>query len=264
MTDTTAQQRLDAMIAKVEKIMRKAERAGSPEEAQAFFEGAQRLMAQHGIDEAMLRLSEPEMPAEEAITSDMIIKRSGFFDSMVRLAIVIAEANDVRCLVKNGKDWGSNAGVRFIGMDSDIAKAKMLYTSLLAQCMRERRNIPDDVTNRASWMDDGAGKHYTQKWRRDFSIGFAARIGTRLRQVKKETEAAAVRSDTSGRLLPALADRKAVVDRLYDSQFTVPGRARSSRSGPMADAFEAGGRAADRADLGQPRTGSGTSGALNR
>lgn len=263
MTETTAQERLDAMIAKVEKIMRKAERTTNPEEAATFFENAQRLMAKHGIDENTLRLSEPEIPAEKVIHNDMVIKRSGFFESMVRLASVCAEANDVRVLIKTPSDWGVHAGVRFVGLESSIVKAKMLYVSLLAQCMRERRNIPGSAkyeAETAEMMGNGTASHYLAKWRRDFSLGFASRIGDRLREIKRSVESEAIKSD--GRMLPMLQDQRAEVTRYYESMVGAPRRTGGSRQGPNAGAFGAGSRAADRADLGQPRTGSGTAGAL--
>lgn len=253
---TNSQDRMNDLIRKVEALMRKAERTDNEAEAEAFYGKAQQLMSQHNIDEAMLRLSDTEIPAEEVIYDDMAIKRSGFFESMLKLAVACAEANDVRCLVKTPKDWRENAGVRFVGLPSNITKAKMLYVGLLAQCLKFRRSVPDYVKDEAEY----AGAGYIQRWRRDFSLGFAARIGSRLQEMKRETERAAAAKDD--RLLPVLASRKDEVDRYYSSMVGAPRRGRS-RSGPMSDAFAAGSNAANRADLGGgTRVGGGSAGQI--
>jgi hypothetical protein len=246
--ETTRQERLDNMIRKVEGLLKKATATTNEHEADAFFAKAQQLMTEHGIEETMLALDKDEVKAEEVIHQDFNINRSGFFESMVRLATACAATNDVEVLVKQPKSWGTEAGVRFIGMESDITKVKMLYVALLAHCVRERKNAPDWVRQQELYE-----KGFIQRWRRDFSLGYASRIRERLMEIKRAEEAAADdRSD--GRFLPALRDKNQLV-RDYAANMTAAPKAQRQRKGPMSDAFNGGRTAAERADLGQSRVG---------
>jgi hypothetical protein len=252
MTESTRQSRLDDMIRKVEGLFKKAEATKNEHESDAFFAKAQALMAKHGIEEEMLRINDSEIPVESVVHEDYAIKRSGFFDSMVRLALACAEANNVRCLVKTPDRFKAEAGVRFVGLPSNIIKAKLLYVSLLGQCMRFRRYVPEDVRDDAArheaWSN-GSASHYIQKWRRDFSLGFAQRIGARLAEIQRAAEEAARQTDN--RMALVLADRKDEVDQYWNRMAGGPAYGSRARQGPMADAFGAGQSAANRADLGQ-------------
>ena len=48
-----------SQLGRVRKLLAKAERAATPEEAQAYTQKAVELMARHGIDEALLAAGEP-------------------------------------------------------------------------------------------------------------------------------------------------------------------------------------------------------------
>ena len=245
--ETEAQSRLNAMIRKVEGLLKKAQSTDNEAEADAFFTKAQALMTKHGIEEAMLDLAKGEKPAEQVIHSDLDIKRSGYFESMVILARACGEANNCRVLVKTPKDWGQFAGVRFVGFETDITKAKMLYTALLAHCVRSRKTVPEYVLAMEMTKPGFIGR-----WRRDFSEGYGNRIHTRLITLKREQERAAD-AEYGGSLLPALIDRATLVADYADA---MAGKPRNRRQGSrMSDATERGRQAADNADLGQTRIG---------
>lgn len=245
--ETAAQERLNSMIRKVEGLLKKAQRTENSEEADAFFAKAQEMMTKHGIEEAMLALGKEEVPAEEVIHSDMPINRSGFFNSMVILARACGDANGCQVLVKLPASWRTEAGVRFIGFESDITKAKMLYTALLAHCVRERKNVPQYVRD-----IEMVKKGYIGRWRRDFSEGYGNRIWTRLMEIKRAEERAADVA-SGGSLLPALVDRAQLVKDYAASMSGKPRRSRTQTR--MSDATDAGHRSANRADLGQTRVG---------
>jgi hypothetical protein len=247
------------MIRKVEALFKKAEKTDNEAESDAFFAKAQQMMAKHGIEEEMLRLADSEIPVESVVHEDYAIKRSGYFDSMVRLALACADANNVRCLIKTPARFQAEAGVRFVGLPSNIIKAKLLYVSLLGQCMRFRRSVPDNVRIDADQNEawgNGTASHYLGKWRRDFSLGFAQRIGARLTEIQRAAEEAARQTDN--RMALVLADRKEEVDQYWGRMAGGPAYGNRARTGPMADAFGAGQSAANRADLGQgTRVGGG-------
>ena len=48
-----------AMLDRIRKLLAKAERAGTPEEARTYTEKAVELMARHGIDMALLAADDP-------------------------------------------------------------------------------------------------------------------------------------------------------------------------------------------------------------
>lgn len=242
------------MIDRVQKLLNKAERAGTPEEAETFFAKAHQLMEEHNIEMTMLRLA-GEVEADEIIQMDMDVNRSGFFKPMVQLAREVAWANDVRCLVKNPGDWGKDAGVRFVGHKTDINNVRMLYTALLAHCVKERRNVPEYVKEQqASKLVPNA----VGKWRVDFSMGYALRIGRRLEAQREEMRRAAGRADSTGTLLPALIDKGTAVD-AYMASNVRTSAARANRSKYDPAAMSAGAAAANRANLGGTSEVGGTS-----
>lgn len=241
------------MVSKVEKLLAKANRAATQEEADTFFAGAQRIMTEHGIEETMLNLSSGEVKAEEVIDTDMVIKRSGYFESMVTLASEVARANDVRVLIKEQRSWGTEAGVRFVGFPSDISKAMMMYTALLAHCTRERRTLPTyiDAMPERDREEKNARAKAIAHWRHSFSLGYARRIGQRLYEMKLEAERAAKAADSTGTLLPALIDKAALVQAAADA---MAGKPRAQRRRMIDGAgYRSGQEAANRADLGGRR-----------
>lgn len=253
MTESTAASRLQDMIRKVEGILAKANSTSNAHEAETFFAKAQQLMAKHGIDEMMINRAAGEVKAEEVTHSDMDVKRSGYFESMVRLATEVARANGVETLIKTPQSWGTAAGVRFIGMPSDITKTMMLYTALLAHCTRERRTLPYHIDT----MDDSTkeGKNAKAKaiahYRHSFSLGYAIRIGERLWDMKRATEREATEADATGSLLPALIDKGRAVAEYKAAQAGTPLRSRGKKRD--VHGINSGRSAADRADLGGGR-----------
>lgn len=245
----------ETMIEKVEKLLRKAERAGTPEEADAFFSKAQELMTKWSIDETILNLSGEATRSDDLTEEVVIMKRSGYFDPMVRLIAGIGLANDVKVLVRKPSSWGVNAGAVLIGWKTDIEKTKMLYASLLLQLSRERRrDLTDEIRAYPESMRN--------RWKHSYSFAYADRIAERLAEVVAATKEEAVRADSTGSLLPALLDRKDAVDRYYAEK---PKGKANNRSRLMdRDGLNSGRSAANRADLGGSRVGSGPSKAIGR
>lgn len=241
---------------KVEKLLAKANRAGTPEEAEAFYTKAQELMVRWSIDEAMLQKAGKSQ--DELVTEHVEMKRSGLFNTYVELWSAIARANDVKILVYKLGDWRI-PGVDLIGWKSDIDKVKMLYASFMIQSQRERNNsIPDYMRQGERWSNSAE----VARWRKSFQVGYARRIGRRLREAKARTQTEVVTtSKASSGMELAIKDRSAAVTDYFDS---IPkGKGRSSRMKLDYEAMGSGASAADRADLGHTRMG-GQRGKLDR
>lgn len=229
----------------INKLIAKAERAGSEAEAEAFFEKAQDLMTRWAIDEAMLDSTSKEK-ADEIVSESIRLRRSGYFKMMVELYTQVASANSVRVLFRNPESWGENAGVILIGWKGDTERTAMLSASLLAQCVREsKRSMPEMYRN--------AGDTEKARWRRAFRMAYAIRIGQRLREQVERTRQD-VASESGSDFLPVLVSREGKVDKFIEENFNVK-EGRKSRSKYDPNGYNAGHAAADRADLGNTRVG---------
>jgi hypothetical protein len=238
----------DKQYDKVAKLMRKAERAGTPEEAETFYAKAQELMTKYMLDE--MRLHDKVNGGDgrtESIESEVINFSTTFIKADQRMWAVVAKANNCRTLSR-GKDWPrAQRGIILIGRRSDRENVKLLVTSLLLQVSRlSLKAIPDYLTDK---RDRG-------QYRRAFRFGFADEVGTRMLAATAE----AARSHSSGDMLPVLAKVSDQVNAYVKENFAVvPGR----RVNLDINGQAAGRAAGARADIGSTRVG-GAKGALNR
>lgn len=237
--------------AKVAALLAKAERASTPEEAEAFFSKAQDIMARKGIEEAEVWAARKGTSADKIVAEDIQINRSGYFPMMLRLWREVADANGVRHVGMLPKDWGKFSGVRLIGWQSDVEKVKLLATSLLIQCIREsKRDMPDYRRE--------SGNSSMAEWRRAFRMAYAVRIGQRLREQVRLTRAAVEKETGNSDFLPALRDRGAAVEDFYNEKMADNVKeSRRSKANYAEDGYGAGHAAADRADIGNTRVGNG-------
>lgn len=121
---------------KVSKLLAKAENAGTPEEAEAFMAGAQRLAAQNGIDLAVARmhqaakerLEEPEERRIQVNPYTRKINRKHFME----LAMYIADVNDVKYLIGGGEYV-----LYAVGFPSDMDVLEAMYVHLAVQMVEQ-------------------------------------------------------------------------------------------------------------------------------
>jgi hypothetical protein len=223
----------------VRKLLAKADRAATVEEAQAYTTKAVELMARHGIDDALLGAADP---GRDEIGAQQIPMDDPYSAGKARLLAWVASA--LRCRAVLHEAWGGKvAAVTVFGFASDRGRVELLYTSLLlqagAQLLRQRPSRPGEsvAAYRRSWLH-----------------GFAVEVHSRL--VAAEAGAVAERSEApvGGRSVAlVLADRSRLVDRAYTDAFPRVGRARSSTL--SGSGFGAGAAAGQRADLGRSRVG---------
>jgi len=227
---------------KILKLLAKAERAGTEEEAEAFSAKAQELMTQWAIDSAMLH------GARERKEDPIVVKVIGcggiYMKADAGLWNRVAKVNDCRVALDTYRKE-----VTLVGHASDVENVELLVTSLLIQVARSTRSAPAGLSGFDRFV-----------WRRSFREGFAVEVGNRLAAARKNMVDEA--DDRTGDLLPVLAERKAQVDEYVAGLGW--GRGRASRSKHSAAGAGAGREAGRRADVGNPRVTAGGRKALAR
>ena len=229
-------------VTKINALLRKAESTGSQAEADALFGKAQELMTKWAIDDAMLDQARGK-DEQEKIEQRVVILRSNFYDADAGILTSVAVNNQARVLVTERK--GEKRGERYayiVGFPTDLDRVEMLFTSMMIQMgsalEQHIRNLPEPL----------ASDRYAKKQeRKSFRIGFSSRIYTRLREARDTT----AQTGTGNPYALALQSKEERVQNYLDEMGAGPkrrGKQKISSSG-----YVAGQRAADRADVGNPR-----------
>ena len=233
------EQNLESIQRKIAGLLAKAERAGSPEEAEAFAAKAEQMMVKYAIDAAMLGAT---TSSDTVIVRAVDIKGTYALQATGGLNGLSQSLGTTRYWI-SGKASGTHTG-HLAGFTTDVDMVIMLWNSLSIQA----------ATAMASWAKDGGiQKSMTafEKFneRRTFLTGFwgraCARAASAHATAVKEAEV-----EYSGGAALALVDRASQVEAVVPQGM----RTQKSRtkSGSM-NAAMAGAAAAERADLGQKR-----------
>ena len=158
----------DDTVAKVAKLLHRAERALNEHERSAFLAKAQSLATQHSIALAVARAhTSDEERRDTPIEETVVIGEPGRrgLSRFVRLLLNIAAANDLRCLISS-----NSTRVFLYGFRDDIQVANALYQSVLVQMvsdceafLRSDRSSAPTITRRLAFYE-----------------GYVLRIGNRL------------------------------------------------------------------------------------
>lgn len=234
----------DAVLAKVRKILAKAEDpATTPEEAETYTAKAAELIAAYGIDRALL--------AESAPGSDIVGDRVVVLDAPYALDkadLLSGVAISLRCRAvqrtRYDEAGAKQLSMHLFGYGSDLARAEVLYTSLLLQASSMlRRSFAPPGENLAAY-------------RRSWLAGFTAAVVRRLREAEGRAEKAARASASApvGRSVAlVLADRSVAVRNAVEKEYPYLRKAQSrSLSG---SGRRSGYLAGERVDLGGTRVG---------
>ncbi len=232
----------DARLDRVRKLLAKAERAGTPDEAEIYTAKAVELMARHGIDDAVLAAAAAGGPARtDPIGALRVTIEDPYSAGKARLLGWTAAASGCRWVMHDARG-GRVGAVTVFGHASDRERVELLYTSLLLQVARQLAALrPSDPQESVA------------AYRRSWLYGFAARVHERLRAAadRAAEEHDADEPGTSTALV--LADRADRVDRAYAEAFGALRRAR--RPTVSGSGYSRGVAAADRADIGGTRIG---------
>jgi hypothetical protein len=224
-----ASPRDERMLARVRALLAKAESTEFEEEAEALTAKAQELIARHAIAEALLHT--PDDVGDPLLRR--ILLNDPYIDAKAALLSRIAAANRCRAVYTPACGW-----VTVFGYNQDLNAVELLTASLLTQAT--------SAMARHGSRRDAHGRSTTRSFRRSFLLGFANRIGERLRHATDGQVDAAASSQPS-RLLPVLAARD---DRLRAAEQAVfPDTLVRRTSISNSTGWAAGQAAADLADL---------------
>jgi hypothetical protein len=228
--------RATTTLGRIRKLLARAERAGTPEEAQACTDKAVELMARHGIDMALLAAADPGC---DEIGATRVEVADPYSAGKARLLGWTASA--LRCRAVLHQAGGGRVGaVTVFGFASDRERVEVLFTSLLLQAAAQL------VAQRPAHPGESVAAY-----RRSWLHGFAVQVHRRLADAERRAEQQAGGSgppDASTGTALVLADRRGQVERAYAEAFPLLGRSR--RSVLSGSGFAAGADAGDRADLG--------------
>lgn len=229
-TDSTA------VLAKIRKLLAKAEDpAASPAEAESYTAKAAQLIADHGVDAALLAA---DAPGSDRVADRVVHLESPYAQEKAELLSSVAAGLRCRAVLRkrDSREGPREHSVHLFGHESDLERADLLFTSLLLQS-----------TGRLARTPVPAHEHKAA-FRRSWLAGFRWSISERLAQAEREAETRAeTRSTTAGRSAGlVLADRSHQVDRALEEEYPHLRNARArSLSGSGTYAGYAAGATAD-------------------
>jgi hypothetical protein len=232
----------DPILSKVRKLLALAEDpAATVHEAQVYTAKATQLIADSGIDRALLARADP---AVDPVGDRVVTLDAPYAADKADLLATIATC--LRCVAVSRTRWTDGEKQRSLhlfGHASDLERAEILFTSLLLQSATGLARTPVPA------------REHKAAFRRSWLAGFRMAVGRRLadaeRRAESEASARFEQSGTSTALV--LADRSTLVrsamETAYPDLRDARPRALSGSGG------EAGWAAGQRADLGARRVG---------
>jgi hypothetical protein len=231
----------------VRKLLAKAERAATPEEAASYTDKALRLSARHGIDAAIVdaeRLAADD-PGADQPAAQRIAVHDPYSAGKARLLAWTAAALRCRVVLHQARR-GRVGAVTVVGFAADRARVELLYTSLLLQA----------CVQLAELRPAGPGESVAA-YRRSWLHGFGVQVHRRLLEAERAatqrpTRAAGGRGAGAPSVAMVLADRTDRVAKAFAVAFPSLDRARARTL--SGSGFAAGATAGERADLGGLRS----------
>lgn len=220
------------VLHRVRSLLAKAESTTFADEAESCTAKAQQLMTRHAIDRAMVAEAGGATGADQPGGRRLGVEDPYASPKSILLAQVAA-ANRCEAI------WSKDAGFSTVfGFEDDLDTVEVLYTSLLVQATH--------AMLLAGTTGPGAAQARSKSFRQSFLVGFAARIGERLREAANAAVEEAV-LDHGDRLLPVLGARIDAVEEACAEAFPHT----TSRSTRISDGrgWAAGRTAADLASL---------------
>ena len=243
------------MLAKVRKLLAKAEDpASSAEEAETYTAKAAQLIADHGIDAALLAADDP---GSDRVADRVIHLEAPYSVDKAQLLCDVAMSLRCRAVLRTRRDVEGRAthSVHLFGHGSDLERADLLFTSLLLQSSSRlaRTTVPPGEHKAA----------FRRSWLAGFRISISERLASTEAQAQRRAEQRAEqRSAGSGASTGlVLADRTREVEQALHQTYPHlrPARSRSLSGSGLYDGYAAGANA----DLGGTRL-RGTTPSLGR
>lgn len=230
----------DPILTKIRKLLAKAEDpATTAEEAELYTAKATELIAQYGIDQALLAHAQHR---RDAIGSQVVVLERPFAADKADLLATVAVRLRCACVRRTDRrDGVKELSLHVFGHESDLLRVEMLFTSLLVQATSALAHV-----SVPPWEHKAA-------FRRSWMAGFRGAISHRLLDAERRAEATADahRAPTGTSTALVLADRTSRVTEAMQEAYPhlSSGRRRTLSGSGGAAGFAAG----KRADLGGSR-----------
>lgn len=237
MTETANETAPDKMLAKIRALLALAENeAATKAEAETFMAKATELMAKYGISRALLDDAKPT----PAIAADKIFTvEAPYAENKAQMLYHVAEALGCKG-VHLGRGPNSTIRIHLFGMDSDLERAELLFTSLLLQLTRF---ITSD------FAADPRARLSPRKWRADYMRGFTATVVSRITKAESAAKTEAQQHAPAGvSVALVLVKRTDIVTKAFADRYPNT-RKRTGRIG-VGSGYGHGKAAGHRADLG--------------
>lgn len=174
---------VDSKTAKIAKLLKQAERAGTEEEAAVFMEKANKLAATYQVDMALARAhtAKSEKRPEPIMRKvDIGQRRAKYNKQYIELFYEIASAYGLRMDIAH-----NNTAVWLFGFETDVDVVESLYASLLVQMGDAGNRYIAKGTYREEHVWSNAKGEFVPMHgltaRMAFNTGFTNRVGTRLK-----------------------------------------------------------------------------------
>lgn len=184
--DTTGQDIPD----KINKLLTKAESVAGTPEADALIAKATQLMIKHEIDEAMLAASRGKNAPDEIV--EVTLEYTGIFkDSTMTIGFACAKANGCKAFYRKQEYvTPKRIDLIVIGYQSDCRNVTTLNTSLSLQCASALNDWWKAQSTAYNW-----NKGVAYKAKREFIMGFASAVGTKMMLARKAAEQEAAKTE---------------------------------------------------------------------
>lgn len=215
-------------VDKIRKLLAKAERAGSEQEAELYNAKAQQLISKFGVAAMMAEAAKPAA-GRAPIVDKWIIVTAPYVTERGSLLYAIGKAFGCEGIYRAvGPDWH----LHLVGAEADLLRTEVLFASLTVQMQRELGWAL------ARTMVQGAQR---KVYSRDFMTGYRSRIHERLLEAEGKAH-----SEGGQSVALAVVDRTALVLKRFAELYPKTTQKRTVRSGP---GVFAGIAAANRAQL---------------
>lgn len=241
----------ETIAQRIVKLLNKAERAGSPEEAEAFFAKAAALQQKHAIDEMMLNAARGGQE-QDKLGSKTYVLEGGYRKAYQHIIYRLAEALGGKAIELVTYDRKRTTMVVH-GFESDLLSFDILYTSLIIQATRACKQ---HVAGLDVYSYMTAAEKFQE--RKSFIMGYGTGASDKVRDERRAAAKAKEADEKPGEpgVGLVLADRKTQVDQHFDQIYGKKlGTARGTK---VTNGYGAGRTQGRNADTGgASRVGSG-------
>jgi hypothetical protein len=165
----------DRTLDRIRKLLAKAERAATAEEADTYNQKAAELMARHGVDAALLAATGE---VTDSVDRRDVAVEDPYSAGKARSLAWIAGALRTRAALHQQRGGRVNA-VTLVGFSADLRRVEVLYTSLLPQATAELVRLRP-----ASHRESVTG--YRRSWLHGFAVAVHQRLSTAEQHAEQE------------------------------------------------------------------------------